>query len=318
MAQQEAQYTEHTVVATASAEALYDIIADVTRWPAVFGPTLHAEQVQSDGTNERVRLWALANGEVKTWTSRRTLDPQAHRVTFRQEVSQPPVASMGGEWSMKPATNDGTLVVLTHAYTAVDDDPAHADWIARAVDRNSRSELAALKDAVERPPGLDQLMMSFEDTMEIAATPDAVYHFIQDCRSWPQRLPHVSRLELTEQPGGIQHMAMDTKAPDGAVHSTESIRLCFPAKRIIYKQTTLPKLLRAHTGCWTFAQSPDGTTATSRHTVVIDPASITAVLGADATVADARASVRRALGANSTATLRLAKQFAEAGREPQA
>ncbi|MFI6346439.1 aromatase/cyclase [Streptomyces sp. NPDC050560] len=315
MAQQEVRHTEHTVVATASADVLYDIIADVTVWPAVFGPTLHAERVESDGAQERIRLWALANGEVKTWLSRRTLDAGARRVAFRQEVSQPPVASMGGEWIMKPATGGDTLVVMTHDYTPVDDDPGHADWIARAVDRNSRAELAALKAAVERGPGLDRLMMAFEDSVEIAAPPVEVYDFIRDCGAWPERLPHVARLELREEPGGVQHLAMDTKAPDGSVHTTESIRLCFPSSHIVYKQTTLPKVLLAHTGRWSFTPSPTGTVATSQHTVVIDPDAVTAVLGADATVADARAAVRGTLGTNSTATLRLAQQFTEAPGE---
>jgi aromatase len=313
--QQKVRRTEHTVTAAAPAEVLYGVIADVTQWPAIFGPTLHAERIEGDAGSERIRLWALANGEVKTWTSRRSLDAQAYRVAFRQEVSQPPVASMGGEWTMKPGTEDGTLVVLTHDYAPVDDDPANADWIARAVDRNSRSELDSLKRAAERRPGLGELMMTFEDSVVIDAPPADVYDFIYDCRLWPERLPHVSRLELEEKPGGIQRMTMDTRAPDGAVHSTESVRLCFPAGRIVYKQTTVPRLLTAHTGRWTFAESSGGTVATSQHTAVINPDTVGDVLGPGATVADARASVRKALGANSMATLQLAKRHAETARK---
>ncbi|MEU0336025.1 aromatase/cyclase [Streptomyces sp. NPDC006193] len=318
MPQQRVEHTEHTVTVAAPAEALYGVIADVTRWPAVFGPTLHAERVAGDGSGERIRLWALANGEVKSWTSWRDLDAGAHRVAFRQEVSQPPVASMRGEWIMKPGPGGSTVVVLTHDYAAVGGDLGDAEWIGRAVDRNSRAELEALKQAVERRPGLGELMTTFEDSVLVDAPPGQVYDFVQDCGRWPQRLPHVVRLEVREQPGGIQWMSMDTRAPDGAVHSTESVRLCFPASHIVYKQTTLPKLLAAHTGRWSFTESSGGTLATSQHTVVIDPDRIGDVLGRGATVADARAFVRRALGANSTATLRLAKEHAETARRSRA
>jgi ribosome-associated toxin RatA of RatAB toxin-antitoxin module len=313
--EEEIHRTEHTITVAAPAGALYDLIADVTRWPAVFGPTVHAERVEGGGPTERIRLWALANDEVKTWVSRRNLDRDAYRVEFRQEVSQPPVGSMGGEWVMRPRSDDETVVVLTHDYTAIDDDPAKVDWIARAVDRNSRSELAALKAAVERRPGLGELMFSFADSVTIGGPAPEVYDYIYQCALWPRRLPHVSRLVLDESVPGIQRMAMDTRSADGETHTTESVRLCFPTGEIVYKQTTVPKLLTAHTGRWTFEEVAEGTRATSEHTVVINPDAVPDILGAGATVADARAAVRKALGTNSTATLLRAKDHVETVRE---
>jgi aromatase len=54
---------------------------------------------------------------------------------------------------------------------------------------------------------------------------------------------------------------------------------------------------------------------TSRHTVRIDPDRIASVLGPDADLATAQAAAKGALSANSLATLRLAKAYAErAGR----
>ena len=46
-----------------------------SNWPRIFPPTIHVDQVERDGTQERIRIWATANGEPKNWTSRRTLDP---------------------------------------------------------------------------------------------------------------------------------------------------------------------------------------------------------------------------------------------------
>jgi aromatase len=315
VSQEQVHRTEHTITVAAPAEALYDIIADVSRWPALFKPTIHAIRVEGDDTEERIKLWATANGEVKSWTSRRTLDRDAKRVTFRQEISSPPVGSMGGEWIMKPQPNGDTIVVLLHDYTAVDDDPEKVAWIAKAVDRNSESELAGLKETAERLNTYDNLEFSFEDSVTIAAPPSEVYDFIYLCGLWPQRLPHVASLDLKEEVPGIQLMAMNTKAPDGSTHTTESWRVCFPSDEIVYKQTVVPKLMTAHTGQWRFEEVPEGTRATSQHTVVINPDNIAAILGPEATVADASAFVHKALSTNSTTTLRQAKGHAEAVRE---
>ncbi len=80
-------HTEHTHVVAAPAEVLYGLVADVTAWPALFGPSVHVQHLERSEREERFRLWATVNGEVTDWTSRRTLDPDALRVTFAQEVS---------------------------------------------------------------------------------------------------------------------------------------------------------------------------------------------------------------------------------------
>jgi aromatase len=139
---------EHEIVVSAPAAAVYRLIAEVENWPFVFPPTIHVDHVERGGREERIRIWATANGEAKSWTSRRTLDPERLRIGFRQEVSAPPVAAMGGAWVVEPVSEAASRVRLLHDYRAVDDDPGGLAWIDEAVDRNSRSELAALKDNV--------------------------------------------------------------------------------------------------------------------------------------------------------------------------
>lgn len=70
-----------------------------------------------------------------------------------------------------------------------------------------------------------------------------------------------------------------------------------------------------HTGCWRFDEGGDGvTTATSRHTVVVNTENVTRILGPGAGIPQARTFLREALGANSRATLGHAKSYAEARR----
>jgi aromatase len=302
---------EHEIKVKAPADLLYRLLAEVENWPRVFPPTVHVEVVERGPGEERLRLWATANGEVKTWTSRRLLDPAARRIEFRQEVSQPPVARMGGRWLIEELSPDETLVTLEHDYAAVGDDPAGLEWIERAVDRNSRSELDALRVAAEQGAGPEELLFSFEDTVEVDGPVARAYEFVYEGALWQTRLPHVARVVLTEETPGLQTLEMDTRTKDGQLHTTRSVRVCLPHDRIVYKQLVLPALLSIHNGQWRFEDGPSGGRVTSRHTVAIDPAAVTRVLGVGATVAQARDFVGTALSANSLATLTLAKAFAE-------
>ncbi|MCD9141285.1 aromatase/cyclase [Streptomyces albireticuli] len=295
-------HTLHTRVVAAPADTVYQLVADVTRWPVIFEPTLHVRHLERDGDNERFRLWALVNGEVKDWTSRRVLDPEGRTVSFRQEHSRPPFASMGGQWRFAPQRDGRTMVSLTHDFT-VPGQEAGA-WATEGVNRNSERELAALARIAELPHAIDDLVFSFTDRLELSGAAADAYAFVDRADAWPERLPHVRRVRLREDPPGVQDMEMDTVTADGSAHTTRSVRLCFPDSSIVYKQLVPPALLFGHSGAWEF--TPDGAggaVAVARHTVAVDPAAVPKVLGEGRTLADARAYLRAALGANSRTTL---------------
>ncbi|NGO43916.1 aromatase/cyclase [Streptomyces ureilyticus] len=308
--------TEHSVTVAAPPDTVYDLIADVSAWPQVFGPTVHVEVLEEapeDGGEQLLRIWAIAHEQVRTWTSRRVLDPAARTITFRQVVSAAPVAAMGGAWHMRPTDDGSTRVVLLHDFRAVDDDPAAEELIEGAVDRNSRAELAALKTAAEQGAARDELHFTFADSETITGAAGDVYAFLDRADLWPERLPHVARLDLTEDEPGIQHLDMDTRSPDGSVHNTTSVRVCFEDRHmIVYKQLRVPVAMSGHTGRWVIESLGDGTVrATSWHSVTLDPDGVHSALGPQATLAEARQLVRTALGTNSATTLRHAKRFAE-------
>jgi hypothetical protein len=88
----------HRIEVAAPATAVYRIVAEVGLWPLYFPPTVRAERTGGDETDERIRIWALANGELRTWESRRRLDPAGLRIEFAQIEPREPVAAMGGTW----------------------------------------------------------------------------------------------------------------------------------------------------------------------------------------------------------------------------
>ncbi|MEU1433721.1 aromatase/cyclase [Streptomyces sp. NPDC005786] len=302
---------EHEITVGAPASAVYRLLAEVVNWPRIFPPTIHVDRVERSGDEERIRIWATAGDEAKNWTSRRRLDPDGLRITFRQETSAPPVASMGGAWIIEPLGEQRSRVRLSHDYRAVDDDPAGLDWLDEAVDRNSRSELAALRTNVEAAHAAAALTFSFTDRVTAGGAAKDLFDFVNEAGRWAERLPHVASVRLTEDTPGLQALEMDTRAKDGSTHTTKSYRVTFPHHRIAYKQVTLPALLTLHTGIWTFEETADGTVASSQHTVTLNTRNIAAVLGPEATAEDARKYVHTALSTNSLATLGHAKAYAE-------
>lgn len=319
--------TEHTVVVDAPADTVYGLVADVSAWPQIFGPTIHVEVLEEEADEQLLRIWATANDQVRSWTSHRILNSRTRSVSFRQVVPAAPVSAMGGQWRIEPNDDGGSRVVLLHDYSAVDDDPEAVALIERAVDRNSRAELAALKNAAEQDAGEDaaegadagddRLRFTFCDSVDIGGSAEDVFAFLDRADLWPERLPHVARIGLEESPsdgGGstVQRMDMDTRSPDGSLHNTMSVRVCFPDRNlIVYKQLRVPVAMSGHTGRWVIEPHGKGVRATSWHTVTLDPEGVRQLLGPRATLAEARAKVRRALGANSSTTLQHAKQFAE-------
>ncbi|GAA2789698.1 aromatase/cyclase [Saccharopolyspora taberi] len=311
MSQPGTREVEHSITVQAPAKTLYQLLAEVENWPLMFPPSVHVECLERGEREERIQIWAVANGAPKTWKSRRVLTPEDLRIEFRQEVSTPPVAAMGGTWIIEAVSENESRVRLLHDYRAIDDDPDSLAWIDRAVDRNSGAELAALKANAELAHGSAELLLTFEDSVQIGGRSRDVYDFINEAQLWEARLPHVAQVRLEEETPGLQLLEMDTRTKDGSVHTTKSVRVCFPHDRIVYKQTQVPALMTLHTGKWTLVDNDEGVHATSQHTVIINEANIEEILGADADVEQARNFVRNALGNNSLATLRHAKEFAE-------
>ncbi|HEY4023994.1 MAG TPA: aromatase/cyclase, partial [Pseudonocardiaceae bacterium] len=170
-----------------------------------------------------------------------------------------------------------------------------------------------LRRAAEVSAPVGDLVFTFADSVQVNGPIDTAYQFIDEADRWPVRLPHVRRLDLRVDEAGVQHMVMDTVAPDGATHTTSSVRVCMDGTQIVYKQIEVPALLTGHSGRWIFATEGGTTTITSEHTVCMNADAVEKVLGAGTNLVAAKTFVRDALGGNSRITLQHAKEFSEAG-----
>jgi aromatase len=313
---------EHVTELAAPAERAYGLIEDVRRWPLLFAPCIHSQELERTAGSQRIRLWAVVGSEVRSWTSLRAIDAAKLRIDFRQETPAAPLTEMSGHWQFEDTPYGGPgHLVLGHRWTT-DGDPSAADRIAAALDSNSNAEIGAVRAWAERPQAPEELIHSFSDRVLIDAPAAEVYDFLYRAELWPGRLPHVARLDLETSPAGpasagaeVQTMDMDTRAgAGGTVHTTQSVRLCFAGERIVYKQTSPPRGLLAHSGEWSLSGTPEGTLVTARHSVALDPAALEEVFGPGTGLAEAREKVRAALGGNSQRTLQAARAHVEGTR----
>ncbi|MET9297425.1 aromatase/cyclase [Streptomyces sp. NPDC003077] len=303
----------HTVTVKAPAERCYALVADLDAWPQHFGPAVHAEVLRRDEDGaELVRRWALTGDDtVHVWDAWRRLAPDAGRITLDQVEPGAPLASMRATWTCSSAGASTTEVVVSHEFTLRDDAPDDAvRTLTEELDGRTPGQLASLRETAETWEDLEPRVISFEDPLFIGGRLEDVYEFLYAAGKWPERVPHVTGLKLTEDVPGIQFFDMHTHTPDGREHTTRSVRICLPPNKIVYKQIALPALLDAHTGHWVFVQTPEGVVAHARHTATIKPSALP-LLGEGTTVADARKYLRRVLSTNSLQTLRHAQRFAE-------
>ncbi|MER6217043.1 aromatase/cyclase [Streptomyces sp. NPDC001674] len=312
MSGERVQHTSYSVDVAAPAGVVYALLADTTQWPLFVPPSIHVERLDFDGTRDRFGMWATAGGAVTSWVSRRSLDPVRRTIDFHQEVPAPPATAMSGRWEVAERPGGRSRLTLHHRFAVAAGDEAGARWLAEVTDGNSHAELEQLKRTAEQWSALDGLLLSFEDAVRVEGPPELVYDFLYRAGDWPVHLPEVVRAHVTEDRTGVQSLTMDTRAADGTLDTSESVRICLPhAGRIVYKRTRAPRLLAAHTGEWSVDPDETGVTAVASHRVLLRAEDIETVLGPGADLAQARDHVRRTLGGASTRVLHLARRHAE-------
>ncbi|MFF5707102.1 SRPBCC family protein [Streptomyces sp. NPDC012794] len=292
------------VDAAAPAGALYTLVADTAPWPLFLRDAVHVERLDFDGTTDRYMQWAIVDGELRRSLWRRTLDPDQRRIGFREERPDDPVAAAGGSWSVTELAPGWSRLTLEQDLTVSGGRGAEAERVLASAEERGRAVLHGLRTAAESWRRLDELLLSFEDSVRIEGPVEPVYEFLYGVDSWPGRVAHVVEAEVTEDRPGVQRTRLVNLAEDGSSYTTEGVRVCFPAAgRIVFKRTRPHPLLAAHAGEWSLEPDAAGVTVVCRHDVLLDERAVERVLGPGADLARARRSVREVLGREARATL---------------
>jgi len=307
MSSQRVHSAQHTVPVAAPADVVYGLLADSPRWPVLLPSFVHVERVDFDGTEENLLVWHLRHGQVCSSPARRVLRPAQRRITFEPRDTLAPGAWASGVWDVAPDGADRSLLTLRH------ERPAEPGQRPEALESDVRAELTALREAAERWDRLDDLLLSFEDSVHVDGPPELVYDFLYRIQDWADLVPHVDRADVTEDRPGVHTAVLHTVAPEtGEPLVSESVRLCFPAAgRIVHKDTLAPDPVAAHYGEWYLEPDETGVRVVSLHHVMLRESTVKSALGEGALLVDARRHVREWLGRSSTEVLGLARWHAE-------
>jgi aromatase len=152
----------HTTKVAAPPKRVFEVVANVDRWPALLDPLVAVEHLGFDGVCERVRFATLVDGvTTQDMIMVRELNPKRMQVRFRQVDVHAPVVTMGGIWLVVPK-GLGSLVALDHYYRVEDNEPAAVARVEREIAAGSVSMLAALQQTVEFG-GIPDLIESYPD-----------------------------------------------------------------------------------------------------------------------------------------------------------
>jgi aromatase len=151
----EMYHTEHTITVAASADTVYDVLADVEGYARLFPPTESVTMIEESDTHQIARLVVDVSGQRQSWVSRRDLDRGQGTIAYRQLENAPMVAYMGGEWRALPLGANRTQLVITHDFAArptdaVPTEEQATELLKAAVERNSHADLAAVRQEAER------------------------------------------------------------------------------------------------------------------------------------------------------------------------
>lgn len=289
---------EDQVMVAAPAELVRQLICDVTSWPQWYRPAVHAEFLEPD----LIQHWMLVDDHsAQTWRERRRLSDDGTQVIAVREVGGAPDVTT---WTVEEQPYGKTALRVRVEVSA---GSREAD---EAIADGCREFLDAVRDRAERAEELDRLVISFEDPLFVSGGLEDCYDYLFEADKWPERVPHVLALDMEQPSPTVQFFDMDTRSADGSEHTTRSVRICLSGSKIVYKQIKPPATMDAHTGHWTFTETPEGILLGARHTCTIRPEGLH-LLGEGTTVEGARRYLRKVLSANSMGNLRLTKEYAE-------
>ncbi|MFE9355155.1 SRPBCC family protein [Streptomyces olivaceoviridis] len=258
-------------VVAAPARTVYELLTGLETWPRLFPWILHTEPLERDGHDDVVRYWGITDQEtIRTWVSRRHLDPDALRMKFEQEGAIGEVARLTGSWSFTPGRDGGTRVEAVHAFEVAEGAPTAPEKVAAMFHGRTRVQLARLTECAEGLAELDRRTLSFSGSLSVRADPAEVHRVLAEPRRWPELLPDVVHAHTVDKAPGVHFLELAERDADGDVRTSRTARLVLPGK-VVFKDLSPSGAVTQHTGQWRVAPAPEGATVTVTQAVVLDP-----------------------------------------------
>jgi len=306
----------HSIVCDAPASAVYDVIADVGRWPQLFESCVSVAVLEARGDSELVRIEALQEGVPVAWETMRTYVDSTFTIDFWLVIPMPLLESMSGQWRVIPLDLKRSVLTVTRTFelcAAIDGirdgiaTPRQAlAFIQRFIAETSESELRAIKSFVEVE---DERRLRLRTTYSLPFPPHEVYGVLANVRRWPELLPHCDSLELIYDDGQNQEFMMGVAGPGGG-DRFRSIRRCnAEAFTISYFQPSPPPILDAHSGSWSVRAGVGGNAKVIvEHDIRVNPERCADRFG-EGDLGKNRSRVREMVLQNGAATIHACREW---------
>lgn len=148
-----AAHTENEITIAAPLDLVWDMTNDLERWPQLFSEYAAVEVLsrQGDTVTFRLTMHPDDNGKVWSWVSERVTDRDKRTVRARR-VETGPFAYMNILWEYEE-TPAGTRMHWTQDFAMKPDAPVDDAGMTEMINRNSRVQMALIRDRVEQAAG---------------------------------------------------------------------------------------------------------------------------------------------------------------------
>ncbi len=145
-----ASHTENSIWINADIDLVWKTTNDLENWPELFTEYASVEILEHHDKTFRFRLTMRpdANGNVWSWVSERTLDPDKHRVQAHR-VETGPFEFMNIEWTYEPE-GTGTRMRWVQDFRMRPEAPVDDAWMTNNINNNTRREMGVIRDKIEK------------------------------------------------------------------------------------------------------------------------------------------------------------------------
>ncbi|MFJ9823981.1 SRPBCC family protein [Streptomyces sp. NPDC101160] len=142
-------HTDNSITIDAPLDFVWDMTNDIENWPRLFSEYASVEVLSREGdtTTFRLTMHPDENGTVWSWVSERTVDRESRTVRARR-VETGPFAHMNIRWEYEQLPG-GVQMRWVQDFAMKPDAPVDDDWMTDNINRNSRVQMALIRDRVE-------------------------------------------------------------------------------------------------------------------------------------------------------------------------
>ena len=140
---------DNRITIAAPMDLVWEMTNDVESWPTLFTEYAKAEILERDGGTIRFRLTLHPDddGNVWSWVSERTPDPESRTVRARR-IETGPFEHMDIFWDYRD-TADGVVMRWVQEFNVRPGLPFDNAWMTNRLNENTRREMAHIKGLVE-------------------------------------------------------------------------------------------------------------------------------------------------------------------------